>query len=93
MGFEPTVPRCGTPVFETGPHEPQLEYIKDLRQPVVAVVPSVVPCVAGQPFAAFESPSDGHLLDPDLGKVVRAWGLLPGHIKLAILALAQVAKE
>jgi hypothetical protein len=56
------------------------------------VVPSVVPCVAGQPSTAVESSSESQLLDPDLAKVVLAWGALPGHVKLAMLALAQVAK-
>jgi hypothetical protein len=56
------------------------------------VVPSVVPCVTGQPSPAVERSSESQLLDPELAKVVLAWGALPGHVKLAILALAQVAK-
>jgi hypothetical protein len=94
-GFEAIRPKrsTATPVFETGPPETQVQQSKELGKSPTALVPSVVPTLEKVPSPTPAGSINGSVIDPDLTRVVCAWGVLPKHVKLAILALALVEQE
>src|SRR5208337_1327022 len=93
VGFEPTVPRSGTPVFETGSQSPQVVTRKSLGESPASLVPSAVPSEPRHPSRLILEPSFGGVNDFDLSEVVRVWKDLPEHIKQAILTLARTARR
>jgi hypothetical protein len=93
VGFEPTVPRCGRPVFETGLQSPQVITGKELGETPPALVPSVVPSVPKDGSEFILEPSFGGVNDLGLSEVVRVWRDLPEHIKQTILTLTRAVRK
>src|SRR5271165_6227268 len=91
VGFELTVPRSGTPVFETGLPFPQVITSKGLGESPAALVPSVVPAVPKDGSGLILKPSFGGVNDLGLSEVVRVWRNLPEHIKQTISWSRQLA--
>ncbi len=77
MGFEPTVPRSGTPVFETagGITKTPENTVNPSHQQALAPILLHDTCKA----------------DPDLAAVVAAWPKLPEAIRAGILAMVETA--
>ena len=88
VGFEPTVPQGGTPVFETAPAVSQVVQYKDLGGSIDPLVPSLVPSAGNA-----DLPAPGGWVDPDLARLARVWHALPEYIKRAILALVETTQD
>ena len=93
VGFEPTVPRSGTPVFETGLPFPQVITGKDLGESPASLLPSMVSSEPRDDSRPIVEPSLGGVYDLGLSEVVRVWRNLPEHIKQTILTLTRTVKR
>jgi hypothetical protein len=71
----------------------QPQWTQDLGKSPAALVPSVVPSLENEPSSNPAGSFMGSIIDPDLARVVCAWGVLPEHVKLAIVALGRVAQR
>ena len=89
----PPIRRAVGPVFETGLPLPQLKSNKGVRETQELLVPSVVPSPAEFPDSACRCHRSPLHSDPDLARIVSAWGSLPENIKRAILALVGAVAE
>ena len=77
---------AGSPVFETGPPFSQVVQSKDVGNGSALSVPPLVPIVENETV-------DCQGMDADLAEVVRVWGSLASHVKLAILALVHSSQR